>query len=91
MVDYKKMTNTELVDAFENSLRGMIGDDFFDIATELYTRARDSRIMKNELYELTKTLQSIYTLYRRCIIDEPNIQSIKQAIIQRLKKEVNND
>jgi hypothetical protein len=90
-MDYKKMTNTELVDAYVKKLEVFplpLGDDFFDILSEIHNRICDRKWARWVVSDVVGTLEMLYRLYKSGIITQLNteiIKDLKKAIIVRLK------
>jgi transcription initiation factor IIE alpha subunit len=90
-MDYKKMTNTELVNAYVKKLEVFplpVGDDFFNILSEIRKRICDRKWAKWVVLEVVEILELLYRLYNSGIIGQPNtktVEDLKKAIIVRLK------
>jgi hypothetical protein len=92
-MDYKKMTNTELVDAFEKSLLRVFPpppkEDYFNILSEIHNRICDRKWAKWVVAEVIEVLEMLYRLHGSGIITQiintEIIKDLKKAIIVRLK------
>ena len=85
--ELKKFTNTELIDALENTLK--IFPTALRVEIEIFRRRNnDYEFVKEEIHDILSAFWILNKLYRDNIIDEfpyNTFKNLKKALIGRLK------